>query len=214
MSRGWGVVSALVVCGCLLSGCVGQGEAEPSPTISYPPLPSPSQLVSPSPSASVSPAVEGLIAQPEDPYPYPLPRQGEFIGENSQRGAEQFAFYYIEQLGYFASTNDITVMEPLTHEDCDRCREIYQANQDQYEAGSWAANLQYVPLRVWQYEETNADSGDTMVLTLCKQHDWISWDPGLPEPEFHEGNRFFYEIHMRWDGQWRATETWAKVEKD
>ncbi|MDO5728748.1 MAG: DUF6318 family protein [Actinomycetaceae bacterium] len=204
------LVGVLVLAGCSSS----DQQAAPSPTISYPPLESPSVAVSASPSVSQSPSLEGLIAQPEDPYPYPLPQPGEFIDENSQRGAEQFAFYYIEQLGYFNNTNDTSVMEPLIHEDCDRCRGSIKNIQDQYAAGSWAANLQYIPMRVWQYEETNADSGDTMVIVLCGEHDWISWDPGLSEPESHEAKRFFYEIHMRWDGRWRATQTWAKVEKD
>lgn len=203
------VIGALVAGALVLAGCSESGEeAEPSPTISYPPLPSPSQSVSP----SASLAGEGLVPQPEDPYPYPLPVPGEFIDENSQRGAEQFAFYYIEQLGYFDSTNDASALEPLIHEECDQCRETLKNIRDQYAAGSWAANLQYIPTRVWLYEETNADSGDPMVLVLCNEHDWISWDPGLAEPEHHEGRRFFYEIHMRWDERWQATEVWAKVE--
>ncbi|MDO5729967.1 MAG: DUF6318 family protein [Actinomycetaceae bacterium] len=202
------LVGVLVLAGCSSS----DQQAAPSPTISYPPLESPSVAVSASPSVSQSPSLEGLIAQPEDPYPYPLPQPGEFIDENSQRGAEQFAFYYIEQLGYFNNTNDTSVMEPLTHEECETCWAAYENIAQQYAQGAWGANLQYVPLRVWEYT-TDKETGDTAVVVLCRASEWLSYSAEDPEPQVMPERRAFFQVNVVWDGQWLASDIYANVEE-
>lgn len=203
------VIGALVAGALVLAGCSESGEeAEPSPTISYPPLPSPSQSVSP----SASLAGEGLVPQPEDPYPYPLPVPGEFIDENSQRGAEQFAFYYIEQLGYFNNTNDVSVMEPLTHKDCATCWAAYEDLEEQYARGAWGANLQYVPLRVWEYT-TDKETGDIAVVVLSHASEWLSYSAEDTKPQIMPERRAFFQVNVVWDGRWLASDIYANVEE-
>lgn len=201
---------SVVAVACALSGCSSsEADAEPTPTISYPPL-SPSPSVSASPS-EVSAAAEALIPQPDDPYPFPLPVPGEHIDENTQRGAEEFAYYYIEQLGYFNNINDISIMEPLTHEECDRCWKGYKEVQDQYAQGAWAANLQYVPARVWDYT-TDKETGDIAVIVLVVNDEWLSYSKEDETPVTMPARRAFIQVNVEWDGQWLAKATYTKIE--
>lgn len=203
-------LACVVAVACALGGCSGnEAEAEPTPTISYPPL-------SPAPSVSSSPSetpvlAEGLIPQPDDPYPFPLPTPGEHINDNTQQGAEEFAYYYIEQLGYFNNVNDISIMEPLTHEDCTRCWEGYKDVQDQYAEGAWAANLQYVPVKVWDYTR-DEDTGDIAVIVLVLNDEWLSYSKEDEAPVTMPARRAFIQVNVEWDGQWWAKSTYTKIE--
>ncbi|MDO5719331.1 MAG: DUF6318 family protein [Actinomycetaceae bacterium] len=191
---------------CALGGCsTSEAETEPTPTISYPPASS-------STAPSEIPIADELIAQPDNPYPFPLPIPGEHMHENTQQGAEEFAYYYIEQLGYFNNMNDISIMEPLTHEDCTRCWQTYSDVQEQYAEGAWAANLQYVPVKVWDYTR-DEETGDIVIIVLVINDEWLSYSKEDSEPVTMPARRAFFQVNVEWNGQWLAKATYAKIEE-
>ena len=112
-----------------LAGC-SDGNTDAAPKAATPSEPA-SVSATPPPTAPPPPAT---------PYRFPTPEEPEGMYQHTDGGAIATAQYFVELLGYQASTGDTSKMEKISLPECEYCNGRIAYVKHTYSIGSWADN--------------------------------------------------------------------------
>ncbi len=112
-----------------LAGC-SDGNTDAAPKAATPSEPA-TVSATPTPTAPPPPAT---------PYRFPPPEEPEGMYQHTDGGAIATAQYFVELLGYQASTGDTSKMEKISLPECEYCNDRIAYVKHTYSIGSWADN--------------------------------------------------------------------------
>ena len=114
----------------VLAGCTSDDSDAAAQTI----MPSASVSVSATPTPTAPPP-------PATPYRFPTPEEPEGMYQHTDGGAIATAQYFVELIGYQASTGDTSKMEKISLPECEYCNGRIAYVKHTYSIGSWADNF-------------------------------------------------------------------------
>ncbi len=138
----------------MLAGCTSDDSDAAAQTI----MPSASVSVSATPTPTAPPP-------PATPYPHPTPEEPEGMYQHTDGGAIATAQYFVELLGYQASTGDTSKMEKISLPECEYCKHQIDYVKHVASIHGWADNYRTNGLDLQGYGPPgNGKDGDLAVL--------------------------------------------------
>ena len=110
----------------ILAGCTSDDSDAAAQTI----MPSASVSVSATPTPTAPPP-------PATPYPHPTPEEPEGMYQHTDGGAIATAQYFVELMGYQATTGDTSKMQRISLPDCKYCKKLTNYADHTNSIGSW-----------------------------------------------------------------------------
>ena len=117
-----------------LAGC-SDGDTDAAPKAATPSEP---VTVSATPTPTAPPP-------PATPYPHPTPEEPQGMYQHTDGGAIATAQYFVELIGYQASTGDTSKMQRISLPECKYCARLMKYDEHVIKSGGW----------VKDYETTN-----------------------------------------------------------
>ena len=141
------LAGSLILAGCTSDDDAAEQTATPSASVSV--------SATPTPTAPPPPAT---------PYPHPTPEEPEGMYQHTDGGAIATAQYFVELIGYQASTGDTSKMEKISLPECQYCNGRIAYAKHTNSIGSWRNDFNTRDIEVIGYgPPPEGEKGDLAV---------------------------------------------------